>query len=69
MSLQTSTVSGSGVLKGTDDSLLQAPVSREGVCLASDLVKSWPIVAGRQLLSWILTCGRDPEADGEKMVR
>lgn len=68
--LQTSTVSGSGVLKGTDDSLLQSPVSREEVCLASDLVKGWPVVGWQasSLLdshTWEGPLG----ANGEKMVR
>lgn len=74
MSLKTGTVSGSGVLKGVDVSLLQAsndqtPVSREGRgCLASDLVKSWSVAGCTLLLlSWLFTYGKGPL--GEVMVR
>lgn len=66
VSLQTNTVSGSGVLKRTDDSLLQSPENREGVCLAIDLVKGWPVV-GWQAAS--LLDSHSWEGPREPMVR
>ena len=67
--LQTSTVSGSGVLKGTEDSLLQAPVSREGVCLVSDLVKLACSGLAGSFSPGFSHVGGTLGANGKKMVR